>query len=193
MKINSNTLKLEKESHEKLEEIIKKIASENKIENVKSVQIKLSKENGIVRFAVIDDWADYDEKGEEIRYTQETEEDSKEGESEYGPYKFRITYQIVTPESAEEGDFEDQGWHDQDGYAEDMNDLINQLDQVGFAQDNRPDILDELSFDTVDPEANSDYYGAGEEKYYTVFIEREDGENFEQKEADEIKQRLNVR
>jgi hypothetical protein len=50
MKINSNTIKLEKESFEKLETIIKKIASENKIENVESIQIKLSKEQGIIRF-----------------------------------------------------------------------------------------------------------------------------------------------
>ena len=55
MKINSNTIKLEKESYEKLEEVVKKIASENKIENVSGVQIKLSKENGVVKFAIGDD------------------------------------------------------------------------------------------------------------------------------------------
>ena len=58
MKINSNTIKLEKKSYQKLEEIIKKIASKNKIENVENIEIKLSKESGIVKFAIIDDWAD---------------------------------------------------------------------------------------------------------------------------------------
>ena len=72
MKINSNTIKLEKESFEKLETVIKKIASENKIENVSGVQIKLSKENGIVKFAIIDDWADDDDSsGEEYSKMQE--------------------------------------------------------------------------------------------------------------------------
>jgi len=51
MKINSNTIKLEKESYQKLENIIKKIASENKIENVENIEIKLSKNSGVVKFA----------------------------------------------------------------------------------------------------------------------------------------------
>ena len=52
MKINSNTIKLEKESYQKLEEVIKKIASENKIENVENVEVRLSKNGGIVKFAI---------------------------------------------------------------------------------------------------------------------------------------------
>ena len=55
MKINSNTIKLEKESFEKLEEVVKKIASENEIENVKEIKIKLSKKSGVVKFAIGDD------------------------------------------------------------------------------------------------------------------------------------------
>ena len=51
MKINSNTIKLEKESYLKLEKVVKKIASENKIENVGNVEVKLSKENGVIKFA----------------------------------------------------------------------------------------------------------------------------------------------
>jgi hypothetical protein len=54
MKINSNIIKLEKKAYEKLEEILKKIASENKIENVIGVNIKLSKIDGIVKFAIED-------------------------------------------------------------------------------------------------------------------------------------------
>ena len=50
MKINSNIIKLEKESFEQLEEVIKKIASENKIENVEGVEVRLSKDNGVVKF-----------------------------------------------------------------------------------------------------------------------------------------------
>ena len=70
MKINSNTIKLEKESFENLEEIIKKIASENKIENVENIEIKLSKESGTVKFAIIDDWTDDVEHSHEDEYEQ---------------------------------------------------------------------------------------------------------------------------
>jgi len=53
MKINSNTISLEKENYTKLEAIIKKIASENKIENVKEVLVSLSKDNGIIKFGIL--------------------------------------------------------------------------------------------------------------------------------------------
>jgi len=53
MKINSNTVCLDKEDHAKLEEVIKKIASENKIENVKEIHVSLSKDNGIIKFGIL--------------------------------------------------------------------------------------------------------------------------------------------
>ena len=54
MKINSNTIKLEKEAYEQLETIVKKIAQDNKIENVSGVEIKFSKDSGVVKFAISD-------------------------------------------------------------------------------------------------------------------------------------------
>ena len=53
MKINSNTFSINRESKEfqSIEDIIKRIASENKIENVEEVQIKLSKDEGMVKFS----------------------------------------------------------------------------------------------------------------------------------------------
>ena len=52
MKINSNTIYIEKESSEynELESIIKKIASENNVENVESIQISLSPDKGVIGF-----------------------------------------------------------------------------------------------------------------------------------------------
>jgi len=50
MKINSNTISLEKEDHAKLEEIVTKIASDNSIENIEAVNITLTQENGLVSF-----------------------------------------------------------------------------------------------------------------------------------------------
>lgn len=57
MKINSNTIYIEKESSEygELETIIKKIASENEIDNVESIQISLSSDEGVIGFKVAQD------------------------------------------------------------------------------------------------------------------------------------------
>ena len=61
MKINSNTISLEKEDHAKLEEIVTKIASDNKIDNVEEINIVLSQDKGLVSFKE----AGKDEKGKE--------------------------------------------------------------------------------------------------------------------------------
>ncbi len=57
MKINSNTIYITKESSEyaELENVIKKVASENKIDNVESIQISLSSDKGIIGFKVAQD------------------------------------------------------------------------------------------------------------------------------------------
>jgi len=52
MKLNSNTFTLEGESYKELENIIKKIASENEIKDVMGVDIKLSKDEGLIRFVI---------------------------------------------------------------------------------------------------------------------------------------------
>lgn len=58
MKINSNTVKLENEAYKEIESLIKRIASNNKISNVESVQIKLSKTNGIIKFKTAEENVD---------------------------------------------------------------------------------------------------------------------------------------
>ena len=50
MKINSNTFSLEKEAYEELETVVRKIAEENEIEDVEEINIKISKEEGVVIF-----------------------------------------------------------------------------------------------------------------------------------------------
>lgn len=52
MKINSNIVTLEKENYEKIENIIKKIASENGINEVESIQIKINSKEGSVNFNI---------------------------------------------------------------------------------------------------------------------------------------------
>jgi hypothetical protein len=50
MKINSNTIKLENQDYKNLEYVIKKIASENKINDIESIDIKLTANEGAIRF-----------------------------------------------------------------------------------------------------------------------------------------------
>jgi len=68
MKINSNTISLEKEDHAKLEEIVTKIASDNSIENVEEINIVLSQESGLVSFK---------EAGKGCGYVSEKDENKK--------------------------------------------------------------------------------------------------------------------
>ena len=50
MKINSNTIKLDKGDFKNVESILKKIASDNGIGDINSIEIKLSKDSGLVSF-----------------------------------------------------------------------------------------------------------------------------------------------
>ena len=122
-----------------IERIVRKIAEENNIKDVSKINIRLSKEAGFVKFAIIDDWAEYPE-----------DTNDWEGADTYkhGPYVYNIVYNTVTPESAEIGDYADSGFEVQGATADDMDDLISQLDDYGFYQDNNSDLLSELSFST---------------------------------------------
>lgn len=50
MKINSNTISLDRDDYAALEDMIKKIASENKIEDVNEVHISLDQNKGMISF-----------------------------------------------------------------------------------------------------------------------------------------------
>ena len=75
MKINSNTISLEKEDHAKLEEIVTKIASDNSIDNVEEINIVLSQDKGLVSFR---------EAGKGCGYVSEKDEKGKEKKDEKG-------------------------------------------------------------------------------------------------------------
>ena len=72
MKINSNTIYIAKESSEygELENVIKKIASENEIDNVESIQISLSSDKGVIGFKVAQDVPTPDMPAQNIPPTQ---------------------------------------------------------------------------------------------------------------------------
>lgn len=46
--------------------------------------------------------------------------------------KYSITYQVISPESVEIGEFEDQGFEIQDAFLDDFRDLVNLIKNKGF-------------------------------------------------------------
>lgn len=55
MKINSNTISLDREEYSAVEKVIEKIASDNKIDNVTEVKVVLSPESGTIKFKSAED------------------------------------------------------------------------------------------------------------------------------------------
>jgi len=55
MQLNSNTIALSSEDYTKLENLVTKLATENKIENVESIHIAITKDSGIIRFRTAED------------------------------------------------------------------------------------------------------------------------------------------
>lgn len=70
MKINSSTIKIENQDYKTFESVIEKIAKDNSIDNVESVHIKLSSDNGIISFKL----ADIDEAKQDLEQLINVEE-----------------------------------------------------------------------------------------------------------------------
>jgi len=86
----------------------------------------------------------------------------------------KTTYQTITPESAEKGDFEDQGWEDEEGKSMtpdeyDIEEGITAVDKtVEFLRNNGASEESNITtYSTVDPERN---YKTGAEKYYSFHL-----------------------
>ena len=90
----------------------------------------------------------------------------------------RTTYQTVTPESAEQGDYADQGWHDEKGESMIPDDweyeektVVDKAvefitDEGGVSPSSSPFMID-TDYSTASPVTN---YLTGEETYYTFHL-----------------------
>jgi hypothetical protein len=96
--------------------------------------------------------------------------------------KITTSYQTVTPESAEQGDFADQGWENEEGESMipdqyDAEDGVTAVDKaVKFLKDNggnepsSSQFNTGVSYSTPDPDHNDDYFTKGIEKYYSFHL-----------------------
>jgi len=93
------------------------------------------------------------------------------------PYLVSKTYEIITPESSELGDFEETGFEYQNETM-DREDLIREIEDEGFHLESHG-----TWFNTVDPHRD---YSDGAETYYSLHVKHMDGTELDYEELKEI-------
>lgn len=119
MKINSTTFTLEKESYSELESILKKIASDNNIEDVAGISINISEDGGILKFAISEPPGEFKSDGD--HYPDYVTDD--------GRSHFDDTWEVLNEWALKVTDFKDDA-EDIDGqafYSHDISFSINEL------------------------------------------------------------------
>jgi len=121
------------------------------------------------------------------------EELTPEAKEKWQGYRYKMAYDIVTPESAEEGDFDENGWEVED--SDKFNSLGELLDEVGGKMSGG----EWSSYPTVDPahdwitssDGEADYE-TGARKSYSLWIERVDGKLINAAELEFINKELHI-
>lgn len=128
-----------------------------------------------------------------IVYTYEQyEELTDEQKESWKGYHYKMTYGVVTEESAQEGDYEDQGWVEEgsDAY-ESLEDILSDREiqyknWIGWSS-SQPGPSDWLTSDDEQDAASGDYYS------YDLWIYRGDGQPLSKEEMAYISKALGVR
>ena len=102
-------------------------------------------------------------------------------------YQYGITYELVTPESAEMGDFEETGWE-----VERENSPLEEILRDAYFNYGIYEPTDSFhtSWSSTSPDNNRDYFEKGHERYYTLFINNVDGSEISDEERAFITQKL---
>lgn len=112
-------------------------------------------------------------------------------------YKYSITYQTVTPESAEDGDYADNGYVIQDE-VEELQDILQEAvnrygiyepSSVGY-KDGKRSVSAGCWWSSTSPDTDRDYWEKGHEKYYSLHINNIDGSELNQEESQFITDKL---
>ena len=102
-------------------------------------------------------------------------------------YQYGITYELVTPESAEMGDFEETGWE-----VERENSPLEEILRDAYFNYGIYEPTDSFhtSWSSTSPDNNRDYFEKGHERYYTLFINNIDGSEISDEERAFITEKL---
>lgn len=104
-------------------------------------------------------------------------------------FLYSITYQLVTPESAEHGDYEKQGYEVEKQEAELQDILRDAVNNYGIYSTTGT-ISAGISFESLTPDHDRDYFEKGHEKYYTLHITHLDGSDLNYDESSFVANKL---
>lgn len=112
-------------------------------------------------------------------------------------YQYSVTYQTITPESAEEGDFDDSGFEVEKTIDELQDILQEAVNRYGIHEPSSTKNENGISsvtagcwWSSVSPDNNRDYFEKGIEKYYSLHIYNVDGSELTQEESQLITNKL---
>lgn len=103
--------------------------------------------------------------------------------------KYGITYQTITPESAEHGDYDDAGWEVEE-QVEDLSEILKIANNYGIYEPSSSRIMGGEWWSSVDPSGTRSYYEKGEETYYSLHISHLDGTDLTKEETEFVTEKL---
>ncbi len=108
-------------------------------------------------------------------------------------YQYSVTYQTITPESAEEGDFDSQGFEVEktiDELQDILQEAVNRyyIHEPSSTKNGKP--VSGTWWSSVSPNTDRDYFEKGIEKYYSLHVSNIDGTELSDEEAQLITNKL---
>jgi antirestriction protein len=108
-------------------------------------------------------------------------------------YQYSVTYQTITPESAENGDFDDSGFEVEktiDELQDILQEAVNRyyIHEPSSTKNGKP--VSGTWWSSVSPNTDRDYFEKGIEKYYSLHVSNIDGTELSDEEAQLITNKL---
>ncbi len=104
-------------------------------------------------------------------------------------FVYGITYQTVTPESAEQNDYEDTGW-ESEKQEEDLSEILKIANSYGIYEPSGSPIRGGEWWSSTSPTYNRNYFEKAEEVYYDLIVENLDGSELSKEETEFITEKL---
>jgi hypothetical protein len=136
-------------------------------------------------------WLIHDHRvGDRIEFDEKYNEAHLEPNSRHAGYRFRMAYDIVTPESAEDGDTAENGWEVEESEVyRGLQDLLKEVSDHTWVEWSSTAV--NTAHDWITSEGEEDF-GTGDTKSYSLWISRVDGKPLSKREFDYINENLPV-
>ncbi len=90
-------------------------------------------------------------------------------------YNVSVTYEIITDESAEQGDVAERGY-EREREDVDADELRRLVQNYGFSDPSSSRLEDRMWFSTTSPRKDRDYFENGERKFFSLHLNSVNGE-----------------